>query len=208
VLAGYYAKRMGLPIERLIIATNENDILVRTLASGRYAPTEVKATQSPSMDIQVSSNFERLLFETSGHDPTEVVVEMSALAKDGSFTIPAPALARIRADFDAFRVDEPACAGEMRRVYRANGVILDPHSAVGVHAARQALAASPATPVVALGTAHPAKFPDAVEAATGVRPPLPESLSDLMERREAIVVLPNNRRTVADYLRRTVRVAA
>jgi threonine synthase len=208
IIAGYYAKRMGLPIERLIIATNENDILVRTLASGRYAPTEVKATQSPSMDIQVSSNFERLLFEASGHDPKEVVAEMSALAKDGSFTIPAPALARIRADFDAFRVDEPACAGEMRRVYRANGVILDPHSAVGVHAARQALAASPATPVVALGTAHPAKFPDAVEAATGVRPPLPESLSDLMERREAIVVLPNNRRTVADYLRRTVRVAA
>jgi threonine synthase len=208
VLAGYYAKRMGLPVERLIIATNENDILPRTLASGRYAPKAVKATQSPSMDIQVSSNFERLLFEASGRDLEAVVARMSELAKEGSFTIPAAALARIRADFDAFRVDEGACAEEMGRVYRASGMIIDPHSAVGVHAARKALGAAPATPVVALATAHPAKFPDAVERATGVRPPLPERLSDLMERKEAIVVLPNDRRAVADYLRQTARAAA
>jgi threonine synthase len=208
VLAGYYAKRMGLPIERLIIATNENDILVRTLANGRYALKGVKATQSPSMDIQVSSNFERLLFEASGRDAEEVVARMSALAKEGSFTIPASALARIRADFDAFRVDGTACAEEMGRVYRTSGMIIDPHSAVGVHAARKALAASPATPVIALATAHPAKFPDAVEGATGVRPPLPEPLSDLMERKEAIVVLPNDGRAVADYLRQTARGAA
>jgi threonine synthase len=208
VLAGYYAKRMGLPIERLIIATNENDILVRTLATGRYAPNAVKATQSPSMDIQVSSNFERLLFEASDREPKEVIAQMNGLAKEGSFTIPASALTRIRADFDAFRVDEPACAEEMGRIYRASGMIIDPHTAVGVHAARKALAASPATPVVALATAHPAKFPDAVEAATGVRPPLPEPLSDLMERKEAIAVLPNDRRAVADYLRQTARVAA
>ena len=208
VLAGYYAKRMGLPIERLIIATNDNDILARTLANGSYALNEVKATQSPSMDIQVSSNFERLLFEASGRDPKQVVAQMAALADGGSFPIPAPTLERIRADFDAFRVDGPACAEEMSRVYRLSGMMLDPHSAVGVHAARQALSAAPATPVIALGTAHPAKFPDAVEAATGVRPPLPESLKDLMERKEAIVVLPNNRRAVADYLRQTARAAA
>jgi len=208
VLAGYYAERMGLPVERLIVATNENDILARALASGRYAPKAVKATQSPSMDIQVSSNFERLLFEASGRNPEEVVARMGELAKDGSFTIPVAALARIRADFDAFRVDETACAEEMGRVYRASGMIIDPHSAVGVHAARKALVASPATPVIALATAHPAKFPDAVERATGVRPPLPERLSDLMERKEAIVVLPNDRRAVADYLRQTARAAA
>jgi threonine synthase len=208
VLAGYYAKRMGLPIERLIVATNENDILVRTLATGRYAPKEVKATQSPSMDIQVSSNFERLLFEASDREARQVVAQMSALAKEGSFTIPESALARIRGDFDAFRVAEPACAEEMGLIYHMSGMIIDPHTAVGVHAARKALAASPATPVVALATAHPAKFPDAVEAATGVRPPLPEPLSDLMERKEAIVVLPNDRRTVADYMRQTARVAA
>ena len=144
VLAGYYAKRMGLPIERLIIATNENDILVRTLANGRYAPKGVKATQSPSMDIQVSSNFERLLFEASGRDPrrsgrADERAGQGRLIHDSGIA----ALARIRADFDAFRVDEPACAEEMGRVYRTSGMIIDPHSAVGVHAARKALAASP-----------------------------------------------------------------
>ena len=208
IFAGYYAKRMGLPIERLIIATNDNDILARALASGLYAPKEVKATQSPSMDIQVSSNFERLMFEASGRDAQAVVARMDELARDGSFTIPTEALARIRADFDAFRVDEAACADEMGRVYRASGMIIDPHTAVGVRAARKALGAAPATPVVALATAHPAKFPDAVERATGVRPPLPERLKDLMERKEAIVILPNDRRAVADHLRQTLRAAA
>jgi threonine synthase len=208
VLAGYYAKRMGLPVDRLIVATNENDILVRALASGRYAPKAVKATQSPSMDIQVSSNFERLLFEASGRDPQAVVTRMSELTSDGAFAIPSDALGRIRADFDAFRIDESACAEEMGRVYRESGMVIDPHSAVGVHAARKALAAAPATPVIALGTAHPAKFPAAVERATGARPPVPEALSDLMDREESIVVLPNDGRAVADYVRQTAWAAA
>jgi len=208
ILAGYYAKRMGLSVERLIIATNENDILARALATGRYAPKGVKATQSPSMDIQVSSNFERLLFEASGRDAKGVVARMGELAREGSFAIPAEALKRIRADFDGFRVDEAACAGEMGRVYRDSGMITDPHTAVGVHAARNALTAAPATPVIALATAHPAKFPEAVERATGVKPPLPERLKDLMERKEAIVVLPNDGRAAADYLRQTARAAA
>jgi threonine synthase len=199
---------MGLPIDRLIIATNENDILVRALGSGRYGPKTVKATQSPSMDIQVSSNFERLLFEASDRDPRAVVGLMRELASDGGFTIPAAALKRIRADFDAFRVEEDACAEEMGRVHRESGVVIDPHSAIGVRAARKALAAARATPVIALGTAHPAKFPDAVERATGVRPPLPERLSDLMDRKEAIVVLPNDRQAVADAMRQTVRAPA
>jgi threonine synthase len=160
------------------------------------------------MDIQVSSNFERLLFEAAGRDPKQVVDRMGALAKEGSFSVPSPALARIRADFGAFRVDEGACAEEMSRVYRESGMIIDPHSAVGVHAARKALGTAPGTPVVALMTAHPAKFPDAVERATGVRPPLPEPLKDLMEREEAIVVLPNKSRAVADYLRQTARAPA
>jgi threonine synthase len=208
VLAGYYAKRMGLPVDRVIIATNENDILVRALATGRYAPKAVKATQSPSMDIQVSSNFERLLFEASDRNPAAVVAMMRELAGSGGFTIPSATLKRIRADFDAFRVDEVACAAEMGRVYCQSGMIVDPHSAVGVSAARQALEAAPATPVIALGTAHPAKFPDAVERATGVRPALPERLAALMDRKEAIVVLPNDRRAVADYLRQTARATA
>ena len=205
ILAGYYAKRMGLPIERLVIATNENDILARTLASGRYEPRGVKATQSPSMDIQVSSNFERLLFEASGQDPEAVRRMMADFASDGWFAIPPAALGRIRADFAAERVDEAECAAEMTRVWRDCAHMIDPHSAVGVAAARRALAAAPATPVVALGTAHPAKFPDAVEKATGVRPPLPVHLADLMERRETIVVLPNDAAAVAARLRQTAR---
>jgi threonine synthase len=208
ILAGYYAKRMGLPVERLVIATNENDILVRALSTGRYEPKAVKATQSPSMDIQVSSNFERLLFEAMGRDPAAVRKHMEDFSSNGRFAIPADALARIREDFAAEAVDETACAAEMTRVWRASGLMIDPHSAVGIAAARRTLAHEPATPVVALGTAHPAKFPDAVERAIGVRPALPDHLADLMERRESFATLPNNAAAVARYLRQTARAAA
>ncbi len=205
ILAGYYAKRMGLPIERLIIATNENDILARALATGCYEPRGVKATRSPSMDIQVSSNFERLLFEASGQDAKAVRALMTQFGAEGSFAIPPAILARIRADFSAERVNEAQCAAEMTRVYRDCALIVDPHSAVGIGAARRGLADAPGTPVAALGTAHPAKFPEAVEAATGVRPQLPAHLADLMGRPETIVALPNDKTAVARYLRETAR---
>ncbi len=208
ILAGYYAKSMGLPIDRLMIATNENDILARTLADGRYEPRGVRTTQSPSMDIQVSSNFERLLFECSDHRSETVRALMANYNAEGSYEVPAPALARIRADFAAIRVDEMACAAEMGRIYRDSGLVLDPHSAVGVAGARSLIANSPATPAVALCTAHPAKFPDAVERATGLRPALPPHLADLMDRKETFVVLPNNCHVVSGYLRQTVRAQA
>ena len=208
ILAGHYAKRMGLPVERLIVATNENDILARTLATGRYEPRGVKETQSPSMDIQVSSNFERLLFESSDQDPVSIRTLMADFSRNGSFTIPSHVLNRIRADFSAERIDETDCSREMGRAYRESGLVIDPHSAIGVGAARRALAASPTIPVIAIGTAHPAKFPDAVERATGVRPPLPAHLSDLLRRKETIVGLPNDRNAVADYLRKTARALA
>ena len=208
ILAGYYAKRMGLPIERLMVATNENDILARALATGRYEPRGVRATQSPSMDIQVSSNFERLLFEASDQRPETVRSLMADFAADGRYEIPLRALERIRADFSAMRVDETTCAAEMGRVYRDNGLVVDPHSAVGIAAARSLTAISPATPAIALGTAHPAKFPNAVERATGVRVPLPPHLAHLMDREETIVVLPNDRNVVADYIRHIARAPA
>ncbi len=200
VLAGWYAKRMGLPVGRLIVATNENDILARALASGEYRPAGVRPTQSPSMDIQVSSNFERLLFERLGRDGERVRGLMAALKQSGGFTIPEDALNAIRAEFDAVRCSEAECEAEMARVWRESGVLLDPHTAIGVHAARAALKRDPRTPVVALATAHPAKFPDAVEKATGVRPPLPPHLADLMERPERVARLANDARAVADYL--------
>jgi threonine synthase len=208
ILAGYYAKRMGLPIERLMVATNENDILARALATGRYEPRGVQVTQSPSMDIQVSSNFERLLFEASDRRAEAVRPLMADFVAGGRYGIPGPTLERIRADFTALRVDETACAAEMGRVYRGSGLVVDPHSAVGIAAARSLIAVSPATPAIALGTAHPAKFPEAVERATGVRIPLPSHLADLMDREETIVVLPNDRHAVADYLQQTARAPA
>ncbi len=204
-LAGYYARTMGLPIERLIVATNENDILVRALDTGEYRTAGVKPTQSPSMDIQVSSNFERLLFERLDHDAAAVRGAMESLRQSGGFTIPAGALSAIRRDFDSVRVSEADCAAEMARVYSQSDVLLDPHSAIAVHAARAALARDPATPVIALATAHPAKFPDAVEKATGKRPPLPAHMRGLMEKPERVTVLPNNARAVADFVRARAR---
>jgi threonine synthase len=208
ILAGYYAKRMGLPIDRLIVATNENDILARALATGAYRPLGVKPTQSPSMDIQISSNFERLLFEAHGRDAAALRGQMLSLKQSGEFTIPAGVLAAIRAEFDAVATSEAECAAEMTRAFRECGVTLDPHTAIGVKAARAALARDPHVPVIALATAHPAKFPEAVEKATGQRPKLPEHLLAMQERRERIAVLPNDAAAVARYVRAHARSAA
>jgi threonine synthase len=205
VLAGYCAKRIGLPVDRLIVATNENDILARALASGVYKPQGVKPTQSPSMDIQVSSNFERLLFEAYRRDAGALRAAMASLKQSGEFTISAAPLETIRRDFDAVRVPEPECTAEMARVHRESGITIDPHTAVGVAAARAALRRDPATPVIALATAHPAKFPEAVERATGARPALPPPLQGLLERRERFNVLPNDARAVAEFIRARAR---
>ena len=206
VLAGWYAKRMGLPVSRLIVATNENDILARALATGEYKLAGVEPTQSPSMDIQVSSNFERLLFERLGRDAERVRGLMAALRQSGGFTIPDDALSGIRAEFDALRCSEAECEGEMARAWEESEILIDPHTAVGVHAARAALKRDPTTPVIALATAHPAKFPDAVKKATGVRPPLPPHLGDLMHKPERFARLPNDPRAVADYLKAHARM--
>ncbi len=170
ILAGWIAKKMGLPIERLVIATNANDILARALATGRYEVGKVEATQSPSMDIQVSSNFERLLFEAYGRDAAAIRRLMSALQQSGGFSIDPKPLAAIRAEFDAVRIGEAETGEEIARVWRETQKSIDPHTAVGVGAARTALAARPHVPMIVLGTAHPAKFPVAIERATGITP--------------------------------------
>ena len=208
ILAGSYAKQMGLPIERLIIAANENDILPRALASGVYQTRGVVATQSPSMDIQVSSNFERLLFDAYDRDAGAIRALMGTLAQSGAFTIASEPLKKIRETFDAYSTSEANCADEMARVYRDSGYILDPHTAIGVGAARRALARSPNTPMIVLGTAHAAKFPDAVERAIGVRPALPAHLKDLMRREERFTVLPNDQHAVARFIHDNARVSA
>jgi threonine synthase len=205
ILAGWVAKQMGLPIGRLMIGTNANDILARALGSGSYEIRGVQPTTSPSMDIQISSNFERLLFEAYGRDAEAVRRLMASLTQSRSFLIDAEPLARIRAEFAAHAVDEAAVAEEMRDTYRSTGYVLDPHTAVGTRAARGLLRDQPDVPVVALATAHPAKFPDAVERATGLRPTLPPHLDDLLDRPERFTVLPNQQVAVERVIRERAR---
>ncbi|ACK50220.1 threonine synthase [Methylocella silvestris BL2] len=205
IFAGWIAKRMGLPIDRLVIAANSNDILPRALESGAYAVGEVHATQSPSMDIQVSSNFERLLFEAQGRDGAAVRAWMAQLSQSRGFTIDPAPLKAIRADFDAFSVSEPETTAEIARLWRESGYLADPHTAVGLGAARREIATrGAATPLVVLGTAHAAKFPDAIEAATGVRPALPPHLHGLLERAEQFSIIPNDQGAVERFIRDAV----
>lgn len=208
ILAGFVAKRMGLPIERLMIGTNANDILARTLATGTYEIKGVQPTDSPSMDIQISSNFERLLFEAYDRDAGAVRAAMGSLAQSKSFTLKDGPLGRIRDEFSALAVNEAAVAGEMAETWRETGYVLDPHSAVGTKAARALLERQPGVPVVALSTAHPAKFPDAVERATGLRPALPPHMADLMTRPETFTVLPHDQTTVETFIRDRARAAS
>ncbi len=207
VLAGYIGKRMGLPVDRLIVATNANDILARALATGRYEPRGVTPTQSPSMDIQVSSNFERLLFDAAGRDHATVRAAFASLDQSGSFEIPAGPLEAIRAEFDALCVGEAQTTAEIARTWREAGYVLDPHTATGVRAARARLEKDPATPVVALSTAHPAKFPEAIERAIGRRPRLPDEIAARLEGPERFVVLENSEARVAAFIAERARAA-
>ncbi len=189
IYAGHVARGMGLPVSDLVIATNENDILHRCLETGEYRPAEVVSTSAPSMDIQVSSNFERALFDVHDRDGLAVGELMAALKKNGAVALDEQPLKRLRAAFKSARVSEEETADTIARVHAETGQLLDPHSAIGVHAAQQCRG-DPAIPMVALACAHAAKFPDAVEAASGVRPALPERLADLHDREERLTVVP------------------
>jgi threonine synthase len=199
IFAGYAARRMGLPIANLVIATNSNDILARTLETGTYETGGVVPTISPSMDIQVSSNFERLLFEALGRDSAGLKRLMNGLQQAGHFTIPPTAIAAIREGFAAGRADEAATSATIAGTFREAGYLLDPHTAVGV-AVSNGLELGGA-PVVTLATAHPAKFPAAVKAATGIEPPLPPWLSDLYDRPERYDILANDQGAVEQFIR-------
>jgi len=194
---------MGLPVERLVIATNDNDILARTLAAGRYETRAVVATTSPSMDIQISSNFERLLFETSGRDADEVGGYMAGLKQSGAFDLAPATLSAIRAEFDAGRSTVAETAATIAAVLDRDGYMLDPHTATGVAVARRQEGTAP---MVVLATAHPAKFPDAVEAACGVAPALPPALAALMQREEHFTVLPSQLKMVEEYIEQRSRL--
>jgi threonine synthase len=187
IFAGYAAMRMGLPIAELILATNTNDILHRTMESGRYEVRGVRPTVSPSMDIEVSSNFERLIFEAERRDASTVRRLMSGLGQSGAFRMEEPAHATMRQVFRSGSCDEAATAAAIARTLKRSGLVIDPHTAVAVDVAERHLGAAP---MVTLATAHPAKFPDAVEAAIGIRPELPAWALPIMARKEVYQVLP------------------
>ena len=200
VYAGWVARRMGLPIERLVVATNRNDILHRTLTSGDHTRRRVEPTTSPSMDIQISSNFERLLFDLLDRDAEAVAELMRALREDGGFRLGNQALDRLRAEFASGMATDEDVAATIAAVAELTGQVLDPHTAVGVKAAADARG-DPAVPMVVLGTAHAAKFPDAVEAACGRRPALPPRLADLMTRPERLTRVPNDLAVIQGLIR-------
>jgi threonine synthase len=189
IFAGYIAKRMGLPIEKLVIATNQNDILHRTLETGAQVKEGVTPSISPSMDIQVSSNFERALFEAYGRDGATVAAQMGELKANGSFTVSQGAIDMLRDTFASGRASEDETYEAITDELVRSGELLCPHSAVGVHVGDTFQSA---TPMITLATAHPAKFPAAVEKATGQHPPLPPHMADLYDRDERVTRVPND----------------
>ncbi len=200
IFAGYIARRMGLPIEQLVIATNHNDILHRAIATGDYVTDGVKPSISPSMDIQVSSNFERALFDAYGRDGAAVTALMAEL-KAGGFHIGQGALQSLRATFVSGRCSEQDTRDTIARIYAQTGEILCPHSAVGVHVAEHHLGP---TPMITLATAHPAKFPGAVQAAMGTRPALPTRMADLFDRDERVTRVPNDLGSLQQFIRERI----
>lgn len=204
VFAGEAASRMGLAVEKLIVATNANDILARALKSGIYSSGSTTATLSPSMDIQVASNFERALFEASGRDAKWVTDSMNRFAKTQRLEINRKALEELSERYVAGSADDDETLATIARSYGDYGILVDPHTAVGLAVADKLKLQSDG-PTVVLATAHPAKFPDAVERATGVRPELPPQLGDLLKREERYAALPNSVDAVRDFITGSAR---
>jgi threonine synthase len=199
VFAGYVAAQMGLPIKRLIVATNVNDILHRALTSGDYSQGKVTPTAAPSMDIQVSSNFERLLFDLGGRDGTALAAQMAGFEASKAMQLTNAQREGAAALFSSARADADDMAQAMRWAWEETAELIDPHTAIGLHAAREA-GLPDQVPVVTLATAHPVKFRDAVERATGTRPAQPARIGDLFHREERLTELPGDYAAIADYV--------
>lgn len=203
IYAGYVAKKMGLPIDRLVIATNENDILYRALMSGRYEMQGVRPTITPSMDIQISSNFERLLFDACGQNTNVVREMMGSLQKSDSYDLSGKVLEAIKSEFDVGITTEPETINKIKSVYAKCGYLLDPHSAVALNVAEKFSVGE--YPMISLATAHASKFPATVYDASGVYPTLPEWTGSLMEDKETFTVLKNNQVEVEAFIEAKIR---
>jgi threonine synthase len=199
--------QMGLPVAGFTIGSNRNDILTRLIKTGEMSMAPVEPSLSPSMDIQVSSNFERMIFDLAGRDGAATAKMIETFRRRGKLKLSPGRWKKLAKLYAAGRLDDDETLSVIRRVYRESGELIDPHSAIGLAIGQQARR-NPATPLVALATAHPAKFPDAVERATGVRPKLPERLGDLFDRPERLTTLPNDLRTVQEFVAGNVKIAA
>ena len=200
VLAGWVAKKMGLPIDKLIVATNDNDILDRAISNGDYFQEEVKATTSPSMDIQISSNFERLLFESLDRDSEKLRNLFKELKENNGFRIDNDTLTYIRNDFKSGKASEEKVKDTISRIHKASNIILDPHTAVGFYASASELNFD--VPMVNLGTAHPAKFSKAVIDAIGFEPEIPDRLKNIINKKERFTQLENNSEALISFIRK------
>ena len=203
IYAAYAAQQMGLPIKRLVIGSNRNDILARFFETGTMKTDTVEPSMSPSMDIQISSNFERYLCDLVDRDTTSLSKLMDSFKKKGVFNLAQEHMNKARNQFDSHRCDDTQTQMMMKACYEETGYMLDPHTAVGLFAGMQ-VREDPSVPLVALACAHPAKFPDAVEKAIGIRPPLPPHLADLYDRQEHVTSLPNDMVKVKDFIKNNI----
>lgn len=204
VYAGFVARRMGVPIKNLVVASNRNDILTRFFETGDMKVEGVVPSLSPSMDIQVSSNFERYLCDLTGRDYKRVAALMNDFRDKKSFTLPSELMNRARQDFHAYRGSDLDTLAMMKQCYQATGIVIDPHTAVGMLAAQKEMERDPVTPMVMLACAHPAKFPDAVRQATGLDPLMPPPLEAVRKKAEHLIALPHDVDSVRQYIRRSI----
>jgi threonine synthase len=199
VLAGWIAKQMGADIEKLIVGSNSNDILTRFFETHSMDMLPVVPTLSPSMDIQISSNFERLLFEMNNRDGAATTEQLNMFRQHGNLSVNPDQFARwIEPTFRAHRASDEETLAVMKRIHNESGMLVDPHTAIGIASAEAC--AEPGVPTITLATAHPAKFPDAVKQATGVHPALPDHVADLFDRQERIINLPNDLQAVEAFV--------
>jgi threonine synthase len=205
IYAGWSTRRMGLPVGKLCIGSNRNDILTRFFETGEMKLEGVQPSLSPSMDIQVSSNFERYLCEALDRDHDALKKLMEDFRTKGSFKVSKDLHEKMRADFSAVRCDDAQTLAVMKDCFRETGIIIDPHTAVGLHAAKAAMRDDPATPMVVLACAHPAKFPDAVQKAIGAPAPVPSRLAAVMSKAEHLMALPNDYAKLTHYVRSNVK---
>ena len=197
VYSGYVSKKMGLPIKKLIVATNENDILSRVINSGHYKPTKTKPSISPSMDIQVASNFERLLYDVVGQDDNKVKLLMDKLKNEGSYSLNKEELNKIKSDFCSSTVSDELTKQTLKNVYEQYQLLIDPHTATAFKAAELN---SSDEEILILSTAHPCKFSETVHQATGIEPKIPENIKNILNKKESYITLDNNLGAIKNYI--------